>query len=347
MSRKVRYVLNSSVNQQPVHKSSRSSLTVLLVLVALTALILWQRVWIVDSVLAWSYTPTQEIANITSAINLSSDGKRIFYASSPELDGTSTFNAECSNTEKTSVVLGCYKAGKIYLYRVDNDELAGVEEVTAAHEMLHAVYDRLNSSERLRVDSLLETEATKRLKDEAFKERMSVYNTLSEEERINELHSVIGTEVASIDSKLEDYYKQYFEDRSAIVAMYDEYHSVLVNLQNEATALAKSLDAQAAAINSRVAAYNQAADDLEKAIAQFNSRARGGYFTTQTEFSIARAELVDQSTALENERLAINRAIAAYEADEKAFDGLSAHLTELTNSIDSSLAPAPSISESQ
>ncbi|NCU38132.1 hypothetical protein EOL96_03715 [Candidatus Saccharibacteria bacterium] len=336
--------MSSSVNQQTARKSSRGSLIALLIVLAIAALILWQRVLIVDSILAWRYQPSQDIAAITSAINFSPDGKRIFYASSPEIDGTSTFNAECGNTEKTSVVLGCYKAGKIYVYQVDNDELAGVEEVTAAHEMLHAAYERLSTSERQRINSLLETEAAERLNDDAFKERMSVYNKLSDEERINELHSVIGTEVDTITPELETYYEQYFTNRAAVVAMYNDYHSVLVNLQNEAIALGKSLDAQAAAINSRVDAYNQAADDLDAAITQFNSRARGEYFKTQTEFDIARAELVDQSAALEAERVSINQAIKAYDADKRTFDALSSHLTELTNSIDSTLAPAPSVS---
>lgn len=213
--------------------------------------------------------------------------------------------------------------------------------------MLHAAYDRLSTSEQKRVNGLLETEATKLLQDRAFKERMSVYDKLPAADRINELHSVVGTEIALISKDLERYYQQYFHDRANIVALYNQYHSLLADLQQEAKQLGASIDAQAVSINKRVEAYNQAAVELETAIKDFNRKARSGYFTTQTEFAIARAELVDQSAALESERVGINQAIATYEADKERFDGLSSHLTELTNSIDSSLAPAPNVSEDQ
>lgn len=338
--------MSSDTKQQP-KRSSTSSVVALFILAGVLAFVLWQRVYVGDSIRAMLYQPSSEIAAIDASVGFTSQGTRIFYANSPELNGTSTFNVECENTEKTSVVLGCYRSGKIFVYDVDNQELDGIEEVTAAHEVLHAAYDRLTRSERERVDVLLEAEADKLLQDDAFKERMSVYSQLSAADRANELHSVIGTEVETISAELESYYAQYFVDRSVVLTLYNAYHSVFVDTKAKAIALGKSLDAQAASINARIIAYNQASDALEADIQLFNSRARSTYFTTQAEFAAARAVLVTQSAALDAERTSINTAITAYEADKATFDDLSSHLTELTNSIDSSLAPAPTVSEDQ
>ncbi len=78
---------------------------------------------------------------------MSDYGRRIFYVTKPELNDQEQFNENCATPEK-SLVLGCYTGGRIYVYSVDDERLDGVEEVTAAHEMLHAAYARLSSGEK-------------------------------------------------------------------------------------------------------------------------------------------------------------------------------------------------------
>ena len=52
-------------------------------------------------------------------------------------------------------MLGCYILNKgIYVYDITDDRLAGVRQVTTAHEMLHAAYDRLSVKERAQVDAM-------------------------------------------------------------------------------------------------------------------------------------------------------------------------------------------------
>src|SRR6185295_11567695 len=82
------------------------------------------------------------------------DTRRLFYVYHPVLEDKQAFNSHCTDSEKT-IVLGCYisRTG-IYLYDVTDSRLNGVEQVTAAHETLHAAYERLSSSERKRVDGL-------------------------------------------------------------------------------------------------------------------------------------------------------------------------------------------------
>lgn len=103
------------------------------------------------------------------------------------------------------------------MFDVTNQELNGIEQVTAAHEMLHAAYDRLSDSQRQKVDALLLTEADKLKSDPTFSARIAVYAKLPKDQYVNELHSVIGTEVADPGSALEQYYTTYFADRTQVI----------------------------------------------------------------------------------------------------------------------------------
>src|SRR5690606_32509048 len=102
---------------------------------------------------------------------------------------------------------------------VANAQLDGIKEVTAAHELLHAAWDRLSKSEQTRLGALLEEAYTKIGTDE-LEERMAYYERTQPGERANELHSIIGTEMADVGEELETYYKKYFIDRQQIVAFH-------------------------------------------------------------------------------------------------------------------------------
>lgn len=294
-----------------------------------------------DQLVVWQFQPSQSVAAISRNINFSQTGERLFFASEPTLNASSTFTKDCDNTEKTTVVLGCYFNRDIYLFDVTNEELNGIEEVTAAHEVLHAAYDRLNVFEKRRINQLLEDAAANLRTNPEFRERMSVYDDLARDDQLNELHSVVGTEIADIDPELESYYGRYFNDRARIVEYYTNYKSVFANLIEEADQLANQLDALAASINARVESYDAASAQLDRDIRAFNARADDGEFSSIEEFNAARSPLVARSNQLESLRVSINADIDRYEALKQQYDGLSSHLTELNNSIDSKLAPKP------
>src|SRR4051794_37278270 len=106
-----------------------------------------------DQVAGWLSPAPPEIVALADATGMSETGRRIFFATSPELDDSASFNAHCPVDEQ--IVLGCYALGEIYLYRVTDERLAGTNEVTAAHEMLHAAYERLPGPDRAHVDALI------------------------------------------------------------------------------------------------------------------------------------------------------------------------------------------------
>lgn len=314
-----------------------------IVLVLLGLIGLWQRDYIADWLSYSQYTPTASIAAITDRVQFSDKGRFYFYASQPSLDGTQGFTDHCGKHESSTNIIGCYVNNRIYLYDVDSQELAGIEEVTAAHEMLHAAYDRLTTSEQARLNDLLEEEADRHLDDDAFTDRMKAYDSLSRSDKVHEYHSVFGTEIRTLSSELEEHYRQYFQDRLHIVGLYEQYSGVFKDLVAKSEALVAELDAQAIAINQKVSNYNQDSMVLSTDVEDFNDRAADGDFDSQADFAAERQVLANRSAQLEQEYAQINQMIADYNADKQQYEGLAEHLTTLNNSIDSRLAPAPAV----
>lgn len=319
------------------------SLVVVLVSAALAATLIFHRQLIVDQLAVWQYTPSEEIAVMTDRTAMSGRGEFLFYASQPSVEGTQAFNDKCARVEQSSAILGCYDGRNIYIYDIKNAKLDGIREVTAAHEMLHAAYQRLNDSERGKIDALVEAEYAKLSGNKEFSERMAFYARTEPGERDNELHSIIGTEVTSISPELEQHYRMYFTDRSKVVALHTQYASVFYGLQARGQELSVELDALADSIEAASSAYNQATARLNADIEGFNNRANSGNFSSQAQFNSERAALVARVADLESQRAAINANRERYNNLREELVAIASESAALNRSIDSSLAPAPSI----
>ena len=320
-----------------------ASLVVTAVSVAVAAFLVFNRQIIVDNVYAWQYEPTSEISAFAERTGMSAKGKFLFYASQPSLEGTQAFNEQCSRIEKSTAILGCYDGRQIYIYDVPNQKLDGIREVTGAHEMLHAAYIRLSERNKKEVDALLDVEYDK-IKDNAeFSERMEFYARTEPGERHNELHSIIGTEVADISESLEEYYRQYFADRSKTVALHGQYASVFAELQARGKELSEQLTLLADQIDSNTAAYNAAVSQLNQDIAAFKSQAENGGFSSQEELDRALNALIARSTQLDRRLVAIKEDRETYNALREELVVIASESEALNRSIDSSLAPAPSL----
>ncbi len=177
--------------------------------------------------------------------------RRIFYVNKPQIENKSSFAKSCPNSSKEqSIVLGCYHSDQdgIFLLGVSDERLNGVEQVTAAHEMLHAAYDRLSSSERQRVNSLLEDYYKNQLKDPRILKTIDDYKRTEPKDVVNEMHSIFGTEVANLPSQLETYYQRYFSDRSKVAAYAAKYQAEFSSRQ----AIVDNADSQLAVLKSEI-----------------------------------------------------------------------------------------------
>ena len=168
-------------------------------------------------------------------------GKKLFYVQRPLLQNLDEFRNSCSTSEQT-IVLGCYKTNVgIYIYGIEDSRLQGVKQVTAAHEMLHAAYDRLSQSEKNKVNQLT-LSAFNQLTDERVKKNIESYRTRDASVVPNELHSILATEVDSLPPELEQYYKKYFIDRHKIVAFSNQYEGEFTRRESAIDAYDKQLE---------------------------------------------------------------------------------------------------------
>lgn len=202
---------------------------VLGVVVLLSAWIYFNQQAIRDWWVLRSYQPPAHIVQLADEAALNSTGRHLFYVSRPELNEAEDFNKNCSFEEK-SLVLGCYNHSRIFIYNVNNEELAGIEEVTAAHEMLHVAYERMDHQERQRVDDLTD-QALNELDDPRINQVIDGYRRDDPDIVPNELHSILGSEVRNLPAELEEHYDRYFDDRMAVVALAESYEQVFTSLR--------------------------------------------------------------------------------------------------------------------
>jgi hypothetical protein len=89
--------------------------------------------------------------------------------------------------------------------------------------------------------------------------------------------------------------------------------------------------------------YNAEAADLQRAVSSFNARARSGGFASQAAFASERQRLVARSSALEALRAGIDDDFSRYNQLIAEYNSIAIETNELNRSLNSSLAPAPSI----
>lgn len=309
---------------------------------ALATLLALNNQYLLDQWNVWQYQPSAEIQSITQRSGLSDRGEFYLYASHAEVNNAAEFNANCARLEANNAVLGCYSNRSIYIYDINNQELDGIEEVTAAHEMLHAVWDRMDESDKNRIGDMLEAEYKKIVNPE-LEVRMAYYGRNESGERQNELHSIIGTEIISLDQTLEKYYSKYFDDRQKVVTLRAKYEQVFTQLTNESENLYNQLLASGKEIEGLSLAYSQAVAELSADIQSFNDRANSGSFQSVAQFNAERAALVARTRDVDAQRDDLNQRISAYNDDYERYQALTVRRETLNRSIDSTLAPAPSL----
>lgn len=330
------------------HRSQGSIKSLVSAVIGISLIVAGLFLWInkqhvIDWLAYQSFEPTEEIVAIVDRTQMSDTGKFYFYASEPVVQNAAQFNQSCERKEPTSAILGCYANNRIYVYGVTDPRLDGIKEVTAAHEMLHAAYQRLGSSEKAALNELLENEYKKAQGDEDLAARMEFYAKYEAGERYNELHSIVATEFASIDPKLEAHYQRYFTDRSAVVTLHDMYASVFASLKAHSDELLAQLEELGPQIESQSTAYNAAVRQLNADIQSFNARATSGDFSSRSAFNAERSRLVARADALDRQRSQINRDVATYERLREEYNETAASSNELYKSMDSNLAPSPSV----
>lgn len=245
------------------------------------ALLIW---WQYQNITDWwklrNYQPPAVIQALATDNTMTSDARHIFYVNHPELIGDRTkFASVCSVTEQT-IVEGCYHSAQsgIFIFDVKDASLRGIEQVTAAHEMLHAAYERLSSSDRDYINGLLSNYYQHNLKDKRILTTIESYKKTEPNELINEMHSIFATEVATLPQPLENYYERYFTNRSKVVAYSQKYEAQFTDRLNRINAYDSQLASMRSDIDRRQASLSTQANKIEADRARLDSLKSSGRY---------------------------------------------------------------------
>jgi hypothetical protein len=316
---------------------------ILVSFVFLATLAYLNKQYIIDRVTVWRFIPAAGVLDLVDRAGMNDNGKFFYLAGQPKIETAQDFNNNCQRVEVTTSILGCYNNGLIYIYNVIDPKLDGIREVTAAHEALHAIYSRIGESEKSKINLLLESEYAKLISDSDFKEKMAFYDRSEAGQRDNELFSIIGTEVASINPELEVYYGKYFSDRQKVVSLNQKYITVFKTVRDKASDLKSKMDIIATDITDKTNQYNSSINKLNSDIQSFNEDAKNNVFLSQEQFDIQREQLVNNIDLIDSRRVYLNNEINQYNVILGEYNSLATQSQDLYKSIDSNLAPTPSI----
>lgn len=301
--------------------------------------------YIIDEYNVFQYKPTPEAQLISDKTTFTDKGKFYFYASKPSVEAAADFNNNCRRLESNNAILGCYTNMQIYVYNVENKQLDGIQEVTAAHETLHAIWDRMSEKDKASVGAMLD-EAYSKINDPDLSSRMEYYARNEPGERLNELHSILGTEYPNLGTNLESYYKKYFTDRSKIVAFHKNYQSVFDNLKTQSESLYSDLQTKKADIDASIAKYNSDISALQTDYnalqASLSSVDRTSAYQVNQYNSKVQA-LRTRANSLDVSRAQILAAQDVYNKEVVQYNQLVVASNDLVKSIDSTLQSSPSI----
>ncbi len=298
---------------------------------------------IIDHAVVSQYKPSNAVVELENQVRFSDKGKFLFHAAQAELNDATNFNRNCEKKDAHSVVLGCYHSPqRIYVFDVKDSRLEGIRPVTAAHEMLHAAYDRMPVSERERVHELIDAALPSVMKAQNdLADRLKIYEKTEPGERYNELHSILGSEAESLPSELEEHYRQYFQDRSLLARFASSYAKVFNDLKANQDALVAELKLLNAEISSLSDEYNLEIEQLNNDIEAFNSRAQSpNGFSGEVEFAAVKSGLLARRDQIEAKRQTVSDKISSYNEKRNSLLALDVQVEELNSSIDSTKLPS-------
>ena len=269
---------------------------------------------------------------------LTPDARALFASNAPRIDDKRRFARSCPIPESPgTAILGCQGNGRIFLLRVDRPDLAAIMTVTAAHEMLHAAYSRLDPAERRRVDRLTEA-AFAASTDPRLRDLVAEYDTFEPGERSNELHSLLGTEVATLGRPLQRYYRRYFRDRTRVVDAFTGYQSVFDTLKAQYDRLKAEVDGLEAQLQDLSRQLDAASVEADQLAGQIESLRSQGRVEESNRLVSTKNEAAKRAHTLADE---YNGRVDQFNAKVNALNALAIAGQQLDAAISTTLAPAP------
>jgi hypothetical protein len=250
-------------------------------------------------------TRSEAAIELARAAGMTEVARRIFGGSDPQVDDKEQLARDCPLfADEASLVFGCYDGRTVFVLRVDRPDLSTLMPVTAAHEMLHAVYEQMTKGQQRRVDRLV-ADYLAATPDARSHQLLTEYADLDEALRRNEAHSIVGTVEAELPRALERHYAKYFEDRADVAAQFQQYQHVfdeldatLTRLEGEAAALEAQLSSLEGEVNGANGEAERLFDEIESLRAQGRVEESNNLVDAQNAAVNRANSLVDQYNAL-------------------------------------------------
>ena len=187
-----------------------------LFLLALMGFIIWfaaNRQAIRDWLTLRTYRPPAAVAQLATDAGMNSASRRLFYLGNPQLVDHAAIQQDCG-----ADIVGCIdEHNRIFLLKEDKPSDHPDVVVTAAHEMLHQAWRRLDQNTKDELDPVIQDDASRvggaEIENEAQKDTDT--NELTDEEQ-----AILGSEFGGLSPQLEAYYSRYFSDRGKVIAAF-------------------------------------------------------------------------------------------------------------------------------
>lgn len=327
-------------HRKTTQKSSKIALLILAVLLTVLAAGYHERQNIFDWAKLRNYQAPAVVSALASQDTMTPYARKVFYVNAPALEGKAEFT-QCKAQGEQTIVLGCYHGPQngIFVLTVTDPRLNGVEQVTAAHEMLHAAYDRLSTSDRANVDKLLRDYFNHRLQDERVRQAVEAYRTLEPNDLTNEMHSIFGTEIANLPAPLEQYYARYFTNRGAVAAFAAQYQQEFTSRRDAI----KTYDARLTTLKAQIDSLQADLDSKQKQLDANSAKLQQLRSSGDIAAYNAGVPGFNASVNIYNDEVGqVKDLIVQYNTLVSTRNNIVLEAKQLTNEIDSTVAPISS-----
>ncbi len=288
-----------------------------------------------DALVVGKVAETAHLDDYVSATGMSSAGRFYLFAARPTLHDPNSFDTACPERESGIAVLGCYSEADdtIHLLDITDDTLTTLEPVVAAHEMLHAVWARLDPTERIVVAAEVEA-SFGTVSDPALLVRLSAFESMTPAQRDPELFAIFGTEAMSVTPALAAVYDRYFDDRMVCVELAASSANVIAEIVSGIESVGNQIVIADSAIRKKLKAFKREGHDLSVDIRAFNANANTkGYYESSSKFEADRRALAKRTQAHDAHLTALNKLIEQYNSLVDQMAVLNAQATSLNQSL--------------
>jgi hypothetical protein len=249
----------------------------------------------------------EQLVGLLESSTMTPAARKVVASVTSSVDDKSKFADDCPLREvPDTLVLGCFGRGTLRVLRVDRPDLAPVMTVSMAHEMLHGAYQQLGPAERHKLDAEIER-VYRTLDDPQLTDLVAAYAISEPGRRDDELHSLLGTQVATLSPALERHYRRFFSDRQRVVAAFRSYDDVLGSLEREHDDLKAQLTPMKAQL-----------DDLDARLDE--AGARSNDLASQIDDLRAQGRIPESNDLVEAQNAAYREAEALLEQDHALVD---------------------------